>query len=645
MSKKDGKEADGPSLYRELNTHRQNEDYEKAIKTCNRLLNVDGQDATAFHCKVVAMIHTNKFDDALKQIDGNSSKFGLDLTFEAAYCFYRLNQLQKSLDIIDKVKSPQLKHTELKAQILYKLESYKSCYDLYRDIVKKSTDDFETERRTNISAVAAQLGDEGNIVTDDLETYELRYNAGCGLAAIGDYEEAETELKEAEKVAREFLEEEGEAAEDIEDEVGIIRVQLGYVMQRLGREKEAQQVYTSVLKSKPNDIGLVAVASNNILAINRDQNIFDSKKRVKAATAEGLDQKLTNLQRNQIARNQALLAMFTAQVDLCKQLVDELDSGLVPDKNFIMAGVLAKSGKYTAAVEQLDSAPGSILTAAQILLSAGELAAALEKLQSLPTEWRFKHGVLSTMVSLQLALDNRPAAANLLKTATEWNVKNKKSNSKDMAVVWRKTAEFHLSSGEPEVAARSLEEMLRVSSDLRTLAQLVLAYAKFDLNKAMQAAKKLPAFDQSSLSVDISNLEENAFAMGKSLKKAPITPKTPKKDEGEGVVKKKNKKKKKRLPKNYNPNVDPDPERWLPRKERTGRLPGQKRIRKDKRKEAKFTGAQGTSAGQSETYDYSGKVGAAKEPVKASPQPEAVPGPRQQKRGPTKSKKKSKKGF
>ena len=45
-------------------------------------------------------------------------------------------------------------------------------------------------------------------------------------------------------------------------------------------------------------------------------------------------------------------------------------------------------GKYTAAVEQLDSAPGSILTAAQILLSAGELAAALEKLQSLPTEWR-----------------------------------------------------------------------------------------------------------------------------------------------------------------------------------------------------------------------------------------------------------------
>jgi hypothetical protein len=46
----------------------------------------------------------------------------------------------------------------------------------------------------------------------------------------------------------------------------------------------------------------------------RDQNIFDSKKRIKAATAEGLELKLTSSQRAQIARNQALLAMFTAQV-------------------------------------------------------------------------------------------------------------------------------------------------------------------------------------------------------------------------------------------------------------------------------------------------------------------------------------------
>lgn len=650
MAPKDSKEVDVQALYRELNTHKQNDDYEKAIKTCNRLLNHDGADSTAFHCKLVAMIHTKKFEEALKQIEG--SKFDFDFSFEAAYCYYRLNHLTKSLSVMEGVKNPQLKHQELKAQILYKLESYDTCFQLYRNIIKNSTDDFETERRTNFSAVAAQLGDSANIVTDDPETYELRYNSGCGLAAVGEYDRAEVELVEAEVQARKFLADEGEAAEDIEEEVGIIRVQLGYVMQKLGKEKEAQNIYNSVLKGKPDDIGLVAVASNNLLAINRDQNIFDSKKRLKAATAEGLDQKLTAVQRNMIARNQALLAMFTAQVDLCKQLVEQLDTSIVPDRNLILAGVLAKSGKFIAAVEQLegDNDPNTILTAAQILLTAGEVGKAVAKLETLPTDWKYRHGVLSTLVSLYLALEDRKAAANLLKGATEWNMNKKVSNSADMAVVWRKTAEFHLNTGEPEVAAKSLEEMVRVSSDLRTMAQLVLAYAKFDLNKAMQAAKKLPPLDEESLAVDVNAMEESTFSMGKTLKRAPITPKTPKKDEGEGVVKKKNKKNKKRLPKNYNPNSNstPDPERWLPRKERTGLkyLPGQKRIRKDKRKGEKFTGAQGTAPGQSEVFDYSAKVGAVKEPVKASPQPEPLPGPRQMKRGPTKSKKKiSKKGF
>ena len=52
----------------------------------------------------------------------------------------------------------------------------------------------------------------------------FRYNAGCGLAAVGEYSRAEAELVEAEAEARRFLAEEGEAAEDIEEEVGIIRV-------------------------------------------------------------------------------------------------------------------------------------------------------------------------------------------------------------------------------------------------------------------------------------------------------------------------------------------------------------------------------------------------------------------------------------
>ena len=41
-----------------------------------------------------------------------------------------------------------------------------------------------------------------------------------------------------------------------------------------------------MLRNKPSDIGLTAV--------NKDQNIFDRKKRIKVATVEGLEAKLNS---------------------------------------------------------------------------------------------------------------------------------------------------------------------------------------------------------------------------------------------------------------------------------------------------------------------------------------------------------------
>ena len=151
-------------------------------------------------------------------------------------------------------------------------------------------------------------------------TYELTYNAACQLiASVTDGDKsnlikAEKKLRTAEKMCRDSLEEDGMTEEEIEDELGIIRVQLGYCLQLQGREKEAQALYTMALKKRPDDIALVAVASNNIATLNKDQNVFDSKKRMKSATQDGLEHKLTYRQRKSIAYNQCLLALYTNQV-------------------------------------------------------------------------------------------------------------------------------------------------------------------------------------------------------------------------------------------------------------------------------------------------------------------------------------------
>ena len=179
------------------------------------------------------------------------------------------------MEILDEIVNPQVKHNELRAQVLYRLEQYEQCFSVYRDIIRSSDDKYETERKTNLSAVTAQLGDKAKMVVDEMDTFEQRYNAGCNYASVGDYEKAEKVLVQAEKAARNFLEEDEAGEDEIQEETGIIKVQLGYVMQKQGRDKEAQTIYNQVLKNRPSDIGLVAVANNNLLTINRDQNIFD----------------------------------------------------------------------------------------------------------------------------------------------------------------------------------------------------------------------------------------------------------------------------------------------------------------------------------------------------------------------------------
>lgn len=50
------------------------------------------------------------------------------------------------------------------------------------------------------------------------------------------------------------------------------------------------------------------------LSLSQDQNVFDSKKKVKLTNAEGVEYKLVRKQLQAIEFNKALLAMYTNQV-------------------------------------------------------------------------------------------------------------------------------------------------------------------------------------------------------------------------------------------------------------------------------------------------------------------------------------------
>lgn len=217
-------------------------------------------------------------------------------------------------------------------------------------------------------------------------------------------------------------------------------------------------------------------------------------------------------------------------------------------------------------------------------------------LQSLGTE-KYLPGVVSAIVSLLLGSDNKQAASQVLKDSVEW-YKKSKTNAGDLTDMWRQAANFHLRGGEAEIAASSLEQLLKVNpTDEKTLAQLVIAYAKYDPAKAQEASKKLPALDSITNIAEIDALEATNWMMNtKAAKKTTTTkadqsPSTPGTD-SQRVRKRRARKRKGKLPKNCNTDVQPDPERWLPKYERTGY-----RKKRDKRSKDIIKGSQGMSSG------------------------------------------------
>lgn len=69
-----------------------------------------------------------------------------------------MNKHNEALEIINSLEN-NLNYNlkELKAQVLYRLENYSECVKLYRDIIKNTSDEYEDEHQTNMSAALVFL--------------------------------------------------------------------------------------------------------------------------------------------------------------------------------------------------------------------------------------------------------------------------------------------------------------------------------------------------------------------------------------------------------------------------------------------------------------------------------------------------------
>lgn len=238
------------------------------------------------------------------------------------------------------------------------------------------------------------------------------------------------------ELCRKTLKEEDATEEEIDAELGIIRAQMGYVYQVMGKRDLALRLYNQVLKQRPDDVALVAVASNNVVTINKDQNVFDSKKRMRAALSEATDTKLSSWQRKTISLNNCLLLVNTNQYEACRGGIQAFKAKFpeaVAEAILLEAALLSKEKHEKKAIEVLRKFRPSggepslelSLTLAQLLVGQGSLKEATEAIQELKAPLANKLGIVSTLVSLFLALEDRSAVINVLENAINWHKKNK----------------------------------------------------------------------------------------------------------------------------------------------------------------------------------------------------------------------------
>ncbi|KAG0359007.1 hypothetical protein BC939DRAFT_450531 [Gamsiella multidivaricata] len=601
-------------LFAEIERHIKREEHDKVLTFCDKILTIDSKDKDALHCKAITLIRLERYTDALviinRQLDPKI------FTFEKAYCLYRTNQLSDGALLISQKRqslqpmeqlSWDLRHLE--AQMLYRMERYQDCLKLYAGMLKdtRKSEDTYNDILTNFHACKAAVLYAGETLDEKwdraedehdmaLATYELSFNAACEKIAKGEYQQALKLLDEAKKVCREALKDYDE--DEIEQEMAILVVQTAYVYQLLGRVEQAREFYHTVLKIKALEVTVPAVAANNLVVIQKQDDLFDSNKKIKTATTKALGVKFFSSQKRTIAMNELLLSLYQSKFVACRDSARQLLKSQ-PDNDalyLILAATTYKQKKTAKALEELKEyatqRPESVAIQFAIvqleLLNAQDYTAAIESLtrflKALPEKEQHRPGYVALLVWLYDQAGQGEKGVDLLSEASAvWAKSNKQTKTGSAThmplTLLKQTAAFKLRSHRYKDAAKDYEELVRADpSDPAAIAGLIMAYSEFEPALAEKYGASLPEM-KNVMALDVDALERVVPGLKREYVSTEITNAAAGAGAGgrrrptsrpRRTGARKAHKRRPLLPKNFDPATasTADPERWLPKRDR-----------------------------------------------------------------------------
>lgn len=363
----------------------------------------------------------------------------------------------------------------------------------------------------------------------------------------------------------------------------------------------------------------------------KKKNLSDAAQKLKMATTKEADSRLKRYQKRVIAMNDSLLQLYMSKFDACRDSARKLIATYPENETLylVLAAATYQQHKGQAAVEELkkyaEEHPSSLaiwFATIQVELLQSQPAAALSTLQQYLSrvgeknkKEYYRPAVVALLVWLYEQTGQSDKAMELLDKASQFWKMDADFSSEAPTSIMKQTAAFKLKTGRYQDAVADYEQLVRADpTDAQALAGLIAAYVEVDPAKAEQYGNSLPAVALDHL--DMSALE----TMVPGVKRGYVRKQT----NSTRTRKPKTKKKRKPLlPKDYDPEKTPDPERWIPKRERsTYRVKGKNKKAATKGPQGAFVA--GGGIGGTGSANIGGNRGA-ESPSSSSPKAETKP--------------------
>ena len=620
--------------------------HKRALKCADDVLKISPGDADAIRCRVTALIELQRFADCVATIEKDVADDALrkDLAFERAYALYKCGKVDESLRILQTETSQDEREStramQLEAQLMYRAGRHDETATIYEALFRDRADDVGESPNTAVNLAAALVtAGRGSDLAAALkrlkmspkDSFELAFNFACALLETGNLADAADYLTLAKNQGAETLMDEDLDEEAIADELVPIDAQRARVAEMLGRKEEAAEGYRAAMAIKSTDAATQAIAANNLAALvgPRGEGGANAMRQVQrfcdkdGKLNDALVGKLTEAQRRVLVINRAKALLHSNHLDRCRDALVTLRKlpGAEGAREAAMldAALFMRERKPEKAVKSLtdliaSGANGDVgavrdarLALAQIHASAGDYAAAIEALKGVKELEGTAAGAATLVALHELAGDASGADAVLDGSGAV---------SAAGAEVALRAAERKLTRGahgEAKAIFESVMDDAAADGDEKLAARAGVALAKALGGDVVGAEADAAAlFERVAAAAggatDADSLEEtlpaSVLARAAELERRMRGKRGKRGEDGDGAHKPKTRKKRKKkviYPKGFdpsNPGPAPDPERWLPLRERS--------TWKGKRKKVNIRGAQGASSAKA--IDQLGKT-------------------------------------